>query len=266
MPTEQDRRRELDPQSGGRAPPAPRRWARPKQHARREVLDLALPVDRRIRDHRDCLVEMVGEVRPRGERRERSVVTERADRLIPGLRHVRGLLQVVGLEPERRELPLAADRYVLDLVRRHADLPAPARVHRLRGPAADDALAEAVEHQAAGAPGDDELLAHRLLIKEAPTAITPQRDPFSGAQRVGIGDVTLERHETALARKDVLVLGLDVPERPKTERVDAKDAGVPDARQDRRGPLRERTDRAAPPHVAALQLAAPPLPPAADRR
>src|SRR5207247_9913032 len=157
--------------------------------------------------------------------------------------HARGLPRVAGPDPPRCHRPPPADRYALTPVRRHADPPAPARVHRLRGPAADDALAEAVEHQAAGAPGGDELLAHRLLIKEAPTAIAPQRDPFSGAQRVGIGDVTLERHETALAREDVLVLGLDVPERPKTERVDAKDAGVPDARQDRLGPLRERNER-----------------------
>src|SRR3989442_1524769 len=239
---------------------------RAQQDARREVLDLALAVDRRIRDHRYGLVEVVCEVRPRGERGERSVVAERADRLVPGLGHVGGVLQVVGLEPEGRELPLPADRDVLHLVGRDADLPAPAGVHRLGGAAAGDALAEPVEHHPAGAPGGEEPRADGVLIDEAPAAVAPQRDVLAGAKRIRIGDVALERDESALAREYVLVLGLDVPERAKAERVDAKDAGVTDAREDRRGSLRERTERGARLHVHVLQLAAHPLHLIHDRR
>src|SRR3989442_636021 len=239
---------------------------RAQQAAGRQVLDLALAVDRRIRDPRSGLVEVVCEVRRRGERGERSVVAERADRLVPGLGHVGGVLQVVGLEPEGRELPLPADRDVLHLVGRDADLPAPAGVHRLGGAAAGDALAEPVEHHPAGAPGGEEPRADGVLIDEAPAAVAPQRDVLAGAKRIRIGDVALERDESALAREYVLVLGLDVPERAKAERVDAKDAGVTDAREDRRGSLRERTERGARLHVHVLQLAAHPLHLIHDRR
>jgi len=61
VPAEEDRLPELDP------PPVARaieRWPGSEDRARREVLDLALAVDRRIRDDRDRLLEMVGEVHP----------------------------------------------------------------------------------------------------------------------------------------------------------------------------------------------------------
>src|SRR5437773_6527955 len=180
--------------------PRARRRAWPEEHARREVLDLPLAIDRRVRHDGDRLVQVVREIRARGERRERAVVAEGADGLVPRFSHERGLLEIVGLEPQRRELPLAPDRDVLDLVGRDADLPAPARVHALRRPAADDALAQTLEPHAVGAPRAEELLAHGVLIKEAPTAVAAQRDPFSGAERIRIADVALERHEAALAR------------------------------------------------------------------
>src|SRR5207245_8840460 len=77
VPAEQDRRAQLDPARSARI--AWRRaWA--QQHARGEVLDLTLAVDRGIRDDRDRLVEEVGEVRTRRrERGERAVPPQRAD-------------------------------------------------------------------------------------------------------------------------------------------------------------------------------------------
>src|SRR5207247_5049230 len=99
---------------------------------RREMLDLALTVDRRIRHDRDGLLEEVREVRAlQRERGERTVVAERADGLVRGLLHERRLLQILGVVAERGELLLAPDREVLDLVRHHADLD-PAAGPRLR--------------------------------------------------------------------------------------------------------------------------------------
>ena len=60
-----------------------RRRTRTEQSARREVLDLALAVDRGIGHDGDGLVQVVREIRARGgQRRERSVPAERADRLV----------------------------------------------------------------------------------------------------------------------------------------------------------------------------------------
>src|SRR5438093_1231603 len=159
VPGEEDGREELDPRPCAlRA----RCGARAEQRARREVLDLALAVDRGVRHDGDRLVEVVGEVRTRRERGERAVVAERADQLVAGLRHERGLLEIVRLEAERRELLLAAKRDVLELVGRNADLPPSLRLdasagaldglRRQRGPAAGEALAQAVHDHAAIAP------------------------------------------------------------------------------------------------------------------
>ena len=143
MAAEQERRRELDPAA---RVVRLRRGARAEDDARREVLDLALAVDRRVRDDRDRLLKVVREVRARRERGERPVVAERADRLVARLDHERGHLQVVGLEAERRELALATDRHVVHLVGRRADLPAPGRADRLGRTAARQVRAE-VLHQ-----------------------------------------------------------------------------------------------------------------------
>ena len=54
----------------------------PEQRPGGEVLDLALAVDRRVGDHGDGLLEVVGEVLAlRRQGRQRPVVAERADRL-----------------------------------------------------------------------------------------------------------------------------------------------------------------------------------------
>mgnify|MGYP006183558471 CR=1 FL=1 len=59
------------------------RHAAAEDGAGREVLDLALAVDRRVGDDGDRLLEVIGEVLPLGrERRQRAVVAERADRLL----------------------------------------------------------------------------------------------------------------------------------------------------------------------------------------
>ena len=73
MATEQERRRELDP-----APRVVGLRCRPRteQDARREMLDLALAVDRGIRHDGHGFVKVVREVRTRCERAERSVVAE----------------------------------------------------------------------------------------------------------------------------------------------------------------------------------------------
>ena len=72
--------------------------------AGREVLDLALAVDRRVGDDGDRLLEVVGEVLALGrERRQRPVVAERADRLGPVGGHLLDEFDVVALPAEAGE-------------------------------------------------------------------------------------------------------------------------------------------------------------------
>jgi hypothetical protein len=73
----------------------------PEQGAGREVLDLALAVDRRVGDDGDRLLEVVGEVLALGrERRQRAVVAERADRLGSVGGHLLDEFDVVALPAE----------------------------------------------------------------------------------------------------------------------------------------------------------------------
>ena len=119
---EQDRMPELDPRA--RSLGAQRR-TRAEMDPGREVLDLALAIDRGVRDDGDRLVQVVGEVRPPlGEGRERPVVPQRTDRLVRRLGHRLRHADVVGLPPQGGEELLAPLRDVLELVRRRADLPA----------------------------------------------------------------------------------------------------------------------------------------------
>ena len=96
--------------------------------------------------------------------------------------------------------------------------------------------------------------------------IAAQRDTLARSERDRIGDVPRERHEPALAREDVLVGRLDMPERTEPERVDAEDAGVADPREDRGGTLCERTHRGAGLDVHVLQVVAHALHLVDDRR
>ena len=80
------------------------RGAAAEDGAGREVLDLALAVDRRVGDDGDRLLEVVGEVLAlRREGRERAVVAERADRLGAVRRHLLDELDVVALPSEAGE-------------------------------------------------------------------------------------------------------------------------------------------------------------------
>jgi len=83
--------------------------------------------------------------------------------------------------------------------------------------------------------------------------VASQRDALARTERVRIAHVSLERHESALAREDVRVVRLDVPERPEAERVDAEEARVTDAREERGRTLREGTERRARLRVDILQ-------------
>ena len=228
------------------------------------MLDLALAVDRRIGDDGDGLVDVVRQMRMTGgEDRERPIPAERSDRLVRGLRHELRHAQIVGLESERAELLLAPPRDVLELVRRRADLPAVIRLAPRSGLLRRDTrglrttrlgpLADVHARDIARLALRDEPRAQRGLIDELPSGlIAAQRHARAGAERIRIADVALERDEPALAREDVLVVGLDVPQRPQAERVDAEDARVADAREERRRPLRERAERGARLHVEVL--------------
>src|SRR5437867_1721113 len=69
---------------------------RAEHRAAREVLHLALAIDRRVGDHRHRLLEVVGQVLPLlRQARKRAVVAERADRLRAGRGHLLHELHVV---------------------------------------------------------------------------------------------------------------------------------------------------------------------------
>ena len=172
---------------------------------------------------------------------------------------------------------LAPLRRIFELVGRRRDLPARRRLapsagtanafRRLLGPAARDALAQALDRHAARRAVSDERSPQRVLIEEPPTGLrASQTDALAGSERIRIADVALERDESALAREDVLVGRLDVPQRAQPERVDAEETGVADAREERCGTLRERTERGARLHVQVLQLRGHALDLVDDRR
>src|SRR5438445_3112993 len=225
MTAEEDRHAQLDPMptiaTARRGRARQRAWA--EERARREVLDLALAVDRWIGHDRDRLVQVVREVRARRrQRRERPVPAERADRLVRRLRSELRHLQIVGFEAERRELVLASLRWIIELVGRCRDLPARRRLPTRAGAAdalelflrtaALDPLADAAHGDAARRAVRDECAPQRILVEQAPPRLrAPQTDALAGSERIRIADVSLERDESALAREDVLVRRLDVP-------------------------------------------------------
>src|SRR5438132_2408051 len=268
MTAEKDRHAQLDPTpaiaTARRRRARQRAWA--EERARREVLDLALAVDRGIGHDRDRLVQVVREVRARRrERGERPIPAKRADRLVRGLRRELRHLQVVGFEPERRELVLAPLRGILELVWRCRDLPARRRLPTRAGAAdalellfrtaALDPLADTRDGDATRRAVRDERAPQRILVEEAPPRVrAPQADALARPERVRIADVPLERDESALAREDVLVGRLDVPQRTQPERVHAEEAGVAHARQEGSRSLRERTERRARLDVEVLQI------------
>ena len=106
--SEDDRERGLDRAGIGRGIVQGR--AATEDGASREVLHLALAVDRRVGDDRDGLLEVVGEVLALGaERGQRPVVAERADRLLAVGGHLLADLDVVALPAETGEDRLGDD-------------------------------------------------------------------------------------------------------------------------------------------------------------
>src|SRR4029079_17337363 len=78
--------------------------------------------------------------------------------------------------------------------------------------------------------------------------------------------VALEWDEPALAREDVCLVGLDVPQRAEAHGVDADEAEVAHPREERRRTLRVRTERRAGSRVRVLGLRIHPPDLAHDRR
>src|SRR5713101_1557808 len=127
---------------------------------------------------------------------------------------------------------------------------------RLSRPAGHQMRAQPAHRDTAQATRREELLAHGVLVKQAPSPVAAQGDPFAGRERHWVADVSLERDEPSLAREHVLLLGLHVPEGPEAEGVDAEDAGVADADEYPGGSLGERSDRGASLDVRVLELRA----------
>src|SRR5206468_1184456 len=92
--------------------------------------------------------------------------------------------------------------------------------------------------------------------EQSPSPIAAERDALAGRERDRVAYVSLERNEPALAREDVLVLGLDMPQGPQAEGIDAEDARVADADEDPGRSLRQRPDRGASLDVRVLQVRA----------
>ncbi len=237
---EEDGHPQLDPSAAVAAARRrrPRRWTRTEEGACREVLDLALAIDGGIGHDRDSLVQVVGEIRTRGgQRRERTIPAERADRLVPGLRRELRHLEIVRLESERRELMLATLRRIVELVGRRRDLPARRRLapctraadipRRLLGTAASDPLAQAQGGDAARRAVGDERAPQGVLVEEPPSrSCPPKADALARPERIRIADIALEWNEPALAREDVLVRCLDMPQRSQAEPIGGKSSSI----------------------------------------
>ena len=73
--------------------------------------------------------------------------------------------------------------------------------------------AKAAHRDAPQTARGEEALADGALVEQAPSPIAPERDALARREGHGVAHVALERNEPALAREDVLVLGLDVPQR-----------------------------------------------------
>src|SRR2546423_4248612 len=111
---------------------------------------------------------------------------------------------------------------------------------RLGGSTGDEVRSKPVHRDAAQPAGREEALADGALVEQSPSSIAPERDALPRRERDRVADVLLERNEPALAREDVLVLRLHVPQRSQAERIDAEDARVADADEDPGRPLRDR--------------------------
>ena len=227
-----------------------------EDRAGREVLDLALAVDRRVGDDRDRLLEVVGEVLALGrERRQRAVVAERADRLGAVRRHLLDELDVVALPAE------AGEDAVRDLDRLRRDRPrssrGPRRPRAGRRSRARARRARPRWRRCARASGRGRGAASRswLCSVEARLSRSIVTITFSpGAS--GFGSETRSPTETTPGSelKTKSSARLELPERPQAHRVGGEHALVVVARDQRHRPLRERAHRLAQVHVEAVQL------------
>ena len=181
------------------------RRAAAEDRAGREVLDLALAVDRRVGDDRDRLLEVVGEVLALGrERGQRPVVAERADRLGAVGGHLLDQLHVVALPAEAGEDPVLD----LDGVRGPGrgvagDLGALERAAGLERAVVRRDLLGAGPLQPA--PAD---LAQHLLVRverRAPlVAVDRDHELLAGRQRLRLGDHLVDRDDAGLGAEDVV--------------------------------------------------------------
>ena len=195
-----------------RGPPA-------EHHAGREVLDLALAVDRRVGDDGDRLLEVVGERhRDRGERAERAVPAERADRLGAAV-GVELELLAVALDPARgREEDLQVELRLGQVV--VGDL--------LDGDGVEAAGQEGARlgvRQGAAALGAGVHLALELPVVEHlrhAVGAGDQGHLLAGGEGGGVAGELGHRDDPRLRRDDVHLAGLDPPQRAQAHRVTAK--------------------------------------------
>ncbi len=228
----------------------------PEQRAGREVLHLALAVDRRVGDDGDRLLEVVGEVLALGrERRQRPVVAERADRLGPVGGHLLDQFDVVALPAEAGEDAVGdLDRLLGAGVGVAGDVLALERAAGLQGAV----VAGGRRRRRCGAAscrGRSAASRRGRAGSSALAARSIRTSAFSpGAS--GFGSETIAWTETTpgLGAEDVVVLGLDLPQRPQAERVGGEHALVGVAGDQRHRALRERAHRLVQVHVEAVQV------------
>ena len=253
MAPEDDRERDLDRARLRRQPPGTR--ARPEHGAAREVLHLALAVDRRVGDHGHRLLEVVRQVLAlRREAGQRPVVAQRADRLLARGRHLLHELHVLALPAE------AAQHAVLHLHRLGRAGRGVARDLRSLERSADgDHLRVAVHRLLARAghpalPGQPLQLDVLAQLRLALLAVEADHHLLAGGERLGLRHRLLDGHHARLGGERVGTGGLDQPERSQAQRVHREDALVAVTSQQRHRSLRERAEGLAQVHVERAQL------------
>lgn len=203
------------------------RGSPPVEGAGREVLELALPVERRVGDHGDRLLEVVGEVLPlRRERRQRAVVAQRADRLGSVGGHLLDQFDVVALPAEARQdavfdlhrlgragFRVAGDVGALERAAGHQG--ALVRPHPVDAVASQPAVADDPQH-----------LGVRVQGRGAGGAVDHHHRLLARCHRLRLGDHRVDRDDARLGAEDVVGLGLHFPQRPQPHRVGGEDALV----------------------------------------
>ena len=264
VPTEDHGNRQLHHAGGAARCPDLRPDA--ENGAAREVLHLALAVDRRVGDHRHRLLEEVGEILPLGRQaRERAVVAEGAHRLGSGGRHLLHELHVLALPAEAAQYPVlhlhglrrAGARVAGDLgaleratQRRRRGL----RERRRPGALQPARATELLELRVVRAPG--------LPLRP----VDLHEHLLAGGEGLGLTDQVGHRDHARLGREDVLLARLDLPQGTQAQRVDREHVLTREARDERHRALREGPEHPAHVHVEGAQLGRHPLDLVDDRR